>query len=265
MQEAGGKYPHSLIVSAHINDTLMACESIDTLNDFKREFLTRFEGTDEGPTNPSTSGRWCTRAKSYNSMGRGTNWPSKHPRKREYVYLQPTRQKSLTLNYTDDTVCPGPVHLKAAEQVLQFLRSSYEDGLTYSNPGLALWNRLLCWVDSDYASDPDTRKSVTGYVLSLNNVPISWKAKRQDCVTLSSAEAEYVAASMVGQEVVYLRVILRGFGHEQLNPTEVWEDNAACIQIANHPVNRKFTRHIDTPGPCQGRGHDAGQVRRDTE
>eukprot|EP00961_Rhodomonas_salina_P158136 2128805-Rhodomonas_salina.2 len=51
---------------------------------------------------------------------------------------------------------------------------------------------------------------------------------------------------MAGQEVVYLRAILRGFGHEQPNPTKVWEDNAACIQIANNLVNQKFTSHIDT-------------------
>eukprot|EP00961_Rhodomonas_salina_P238271 3220540-Rhodomonas_salina.1 len=50
---------------------------------------------------------------------------------------------------------------------------------------------------------------------------------------------------MVGQEVVYLRAMLRGFWLEQCKPTVVWEDNAACIQIANNPVNRKFTRHID--------------------
>eukprot|EP00961_Rhodomonas_salina_P229015 3095359-Rhodomonas_salina.1 len=62
---------------------------------------------------------------------------------------------------------------------------------------------------------------------------------------LSSAEAEYVAASMEGQEVVYLRAILRGFGVEQTATTEVWEDNAACIQIAKNPVNSKFTRHIN--------------------
>eukprot|EP00961_Rhodomonas_salina_P287934 3890144-Rhodomonas_salina.1 len=39
--------------------------------------------------------------------------------------------------------------------------------------------------------------------------------------------------------------MLRGFGLEQRKPTVVWEDNAACIQIANNPVNCKFTRHID--------------------
>eukprot|EP00961_Rhodomonas_salina_P134433 1808243-Rhodomonas_salina.1 len=39
--------------------------------------------------------------------------------------------------------------------------------------------------------------------------------------------------------------MLRGFGYEQLAPTVVWEDNAACIAIANNPVNCKFTHHID--------------------
>eukprot|EP00961_Rhodomonas_salina_P029803 401541-Rhodomonas_salina.1 len=39
--------------------------------------------------------------------------------------------------------------------------------------------------------------------------------------------------------------MLRGFGYEQTALTIVWEDNAECIQIANNPVNRKFTRHID--------------------
>ena len=85
-----------------------------------------------------------------------------------------------------------------------------------------------------------------GYVLTFNNAPVSWKAKRQDCVTLSSAEAEYVAASMCRQEVVYLRAILRSFGYEQQKPTQVWEDNAACIAMSENPVNRKFTQHIDT-------------------
>mmetsp|Transcript_21908 Transcript_21908/g.44389 ORF Transcript_21908/g.44389 Transcript_21908/m.44389 type:complete len:114 (+) Transcript_21908:28-369(+) len=39
--------------------------------------------------------------------------------------------------------------------------------------------------------------------------------------------------------------MLRGFMYEQMQPTEIWEDNAACIQISENPINRKFTRHID--------------------
>eukprot|EP00961_Rhodomonas_salina_P059662 801064-Rhodomonas_salina.1 len=47
VQEAGGQYQHSLIVSVHIDDTLMACKSKKTMAAFKKAFLTRFEGTDE--------------------------------------------------------------------------------------------------------------------------------------------------------------------------------------------------------------------------
>eukprot|EP00961_Rhodomonas_salina_P258201 3489836-Rhodomonas_salina.1 len=39
--------------------------------------------------------------------------------------------------------------------------------------------------------------------------------------------------------------MLRGFGYEQRAPTVVWEDNAACIAIANNQVSSKFTRHIN--------------------
>jgi len=40
---------------------------------------------------------------------------------------------------------------------------------------------------------------------------VSWKSRRQDCVSLSTSEAEYVAASQCGQEVLYLREIMRDF------------------------------------------------------
>ena len=72
-------------------------------------------------------------------------------------------------------------------------------------------NKLGGWVDSDFASDADSRKSMTGYLMSLNGGPISWKSSRQGGVTLSSIETEFVVASQAGQEVVYLRVLLKDF------------------------------------------------------
>ena len=102
------------------------------------------------------------------------------------------------------------------------------------------------WVDSDYAADVDTRRSMTGFVLSMNNGPIAWRSKRQSCVTLSSAEAEFVAASICGTEIVYLRLLLRDLGLEQSGPTVLYEDNAACIKMSENPVNAERSRHIDT-------------------
>jgi hypothetical protein len=69
---------------------------------------------------------------------------------------------------------------------------------------------------------------MTGYLMPLNGGAISWRSSRQGGVTLSSSEAEFVAASQPGQEVVYLHQLLKGFGHPQKKPTEICEDNASC-------------------------------------
>jgi hypothetical protein len=103
---------------------------------------------------------------------------------------------------------PGDAHPVAAYRVLAYVKGTLNQGLSYHDPGAEKRNKLSDWVDSDFAShklDIDTRKSVTGYLMVLNGGPVSWKASRQGGVTLSSSEAEFVAASPVGQEVLSLR------------------------------------------------------------
>ena len=80
-------------------------------------------------------------------------------------------------------------------------------------------NTLWGWVDSDWDADFDSRRSHTGYILMVTGGDVSWKSRRQDCVSLSTSEAEYVGASQCGQEVVYLREILRDFGFIPIGPT----------------------------------------------
>ena len=106
-------------------------------------------------------------------------------------------------------------------------------------------NKLVDWVDSDFGSDVDSRKSMTGFLMSLNGGPISWKSSRQGGVTLSSSEAEFVAASQAGQEVVYLRALLRGFGYPQVGATEIWEDNDSCVMMSENPTNHDRSRYVD--------------------
>ncbi len=66
-------------------------------------------------------------------------------------------------------------------------------GIAYCDLGIQVENKLIGWVDSDFGSDPDTRKSMNGYLMSLNDDTISWRSSRQGGVTLSSSEAEFVA------------------------------------------------------------------------
>jgi len=81
---------------------------------------------------------------------------------------------------------------------------------------------------------------------SARRLPISRKSRRQDNVSLSTSETEFVAASQAAQEVVYLREIRRDFGYPQTTAaTNIFEDNLACIALSENPVRRKFCWHID--------------------
>ena len=140
---------------------------------------------------------------------------------------------------------PGETHLAAAYRVLAYVRGTLNQGIYFHDPRAGKRSILSGWVDIDFASDVDFQKSVTGYLLSLNGGPISWKAARQGGVTLSSSEAEFVAASQAGKEVLYLRALLKGFACPQMRPTELWEDNASCILMSENPTNRERSRHVD--------------------
>jgi len=57
------------------------------------------------------------------------------------------------------------------------------------------------------------RRSHTGYILMMNSGPIAWNSRRQNNVSLSTSEAEYVEASQAGNEAMYLREKLTDFGY----------------------------------------------------
>ena len=68
---------------------------------------------------------------------------------------------------------------------------------------------LVCFSDSDYAGDPDSRRSVSGYILYIKGVPICWRSKAQRSVTLSSSEAEWTALSEAVKEIMFVIQLLQ--------------------------------------------------------
>ena len=142
---------------------------------------------------------------------------------------------------------PGESHLKAAKHILRYLITTREAKLTYSKQPVNMENVLYGFVDADHAGSPEDRKSVGGYVLMLNGAAVSWSSKRIKVVALSSFESEWYSASICGCEVVVVRRLLEEIGREQTEPTKIFEDNAACIQMAHgvKPFGPR-SKHIDT-------------------
>ena len=74
---------------------------------------------------------------------------------------------------------------------------------------------------------------------------MNWLSNKQRIVTLSTAEAEYVALSTATQEAVWLRKLLKDFGEAQDQATMVMEDNQGAICIAKNSAEHLRTKHID--------------------
>ncbi len=60
--------------------------------------------------------------------------------------------------------------------------------------------------------------------------------KRQSKYTLSNAEAEFISASSMVQEVIFLRKFLANLGFKQNGPTPIFVDNETCIHLSEGSV-----------------------------
>jgi hypothetical protein len=107
-------------------------------------------------------------------------------------------------------------------------------------------DEVVAFDDSDFAGDEENRRSVTGYIIYLYNVPVAWKSCQQGAITLSNSEAEYYAKSEVGAELKFVKMILEFFEIELHKLMTVYVDNIGANHLANNASTGNRTKHIDT-------------------
>jgi hypothetical protein len=135
-------------------------------------------------------------------------------------------------------------HWQAVKRVFRYLSGTRDHQLTYG--GHDNTTDVVGYSDADWASNPNDRKSISGYAFLLGGGAITWNSKKQTVVALSSAEAEYVAEAHAAKEAIWLRQLLNSLGFPQLNPTIIWADNQAAIKLTQNAVFHSRTKHIDT-------------------
>ncbi|XP_042009919.1 secreted RxLR effector protein 161-like [Salvia splendens] len=104
---------------------------------------------------------------------------------------------------------PTTTHFKAAKRILRYLKGTIDYGLLYSTTNDY---RLVGYSDSDWVGDTDDRKSTTGYVFYMEDTAFAWMSKKQPIVTLSTCEAEYVAATFSVCHAFWLISLLSELG-----------------------------------------------------
>ena len=90
------------------------------------------------------------------------------------------------------------------------------------------------------------RKSYLDYFFQFGSEVVSWPSKKQPIVTLSSAEAEYVAATGAACQAIWMRRMLKELNYEQEEATKIYCDNNSAIALSKNPVFHKRSKHIDT-------------------
>ncbi|GKA76371.1 retrovirus-related pol polyprotein from transposon TNT 1-94 [Tanacetum coccineum] len=135
---------------------------------------------------------------------------------------------------------PTEKHLNVVKRIFCYLQGTVNTGLWYTND---FGFKLTRFSDADYAGCKDTFKSTFGGAQLLGEKLISWSSKKQDCTSLSTAEAKYVSLSACCAQVLWMRTQLTDYGFH-FNKISIYCDSKSAIAISYNPVQHSRTKHI---------------------
>jgi hypothetical protein len=137
---------------------------------------------------------------------------------------------------------PTELHLQAVKRVLRYIKGTLSYGIFYKQSGDV---ELVAYTDNDHAGDLEDRKSTSGFLFVLSSRAISWSSKKQPVVTLSTTEAEFIAAASCAYQAVCLRRMLEKLDHASARTTIIYCDNSSTIKLSKNPVMHGRSKHID--------------------
>jgi hypothetical protein len=145
---------------------------------------------------------------------------------------------------------PEQSHTDAVHNIIAYMKANPKRGLVYRrSKGTETRSplRLEGYVDSDFGGCPETYRSTTGWVFMLAGGPISWCSQRQKTVSLSTTEAEYVAASEATKEAVWLKGLINELGVSTfvVESVPLYIDNNSAMKLSKNAEFHARTKHIN--------------------
>ncbi|GJT58837.1 retrovirus-related pol polyprotein from transposon TNT 1-94 [Tanacetum coccineum] len=136
---------------------------------------------------------------------------------------------------------PNEHHVSAVKRIFRYLQGTINLGLWYpKDSGFD----LTAYSDADHAGCHLDRKSTSGSVQFLGDKLVCWSSKKQNCVSISTAESEYVAVSGCCAQVLWMRTQLTDYGFF-FTKVPIYCVQDWAIAISCNPVQHTRTKHID--------------------
>lgn len=144
---------------------------------------------------------------------------------------------SILSRFSDN---PGRAHWEAVRRVFRYLSGTKHLKLTYGASSLD----LVGYTDADGSMHED-RKAISGYAFLIDGGAVSWSSKRQEIISLSTTESEYVALTHASKEALWLRSLIGQIFAPFVDPVPMNSDNQSAIALARDNQYHARTKHID--------------------
>nr|XP_023918614.1 uncharacterized protein LOC112030162 [Quercus suber] len=127
---------------------------------------------------------------------------------------------------------PKESHLTTVKRIIRYINGTSDYEIWYSRDS----NECLArYSDADWVGCVDDRKSTSGGCFYLGNNLVSWMSKKQNSVSLSTAEDEYIAAASCCAQLLWMKKLLHDYGTTQ-DTMCVFYDNTIAINLSKNPV-----------------------------
>ncbi|GAA5917534.1 uncharacterized protein JCM6883_007146 [Sporobolomyces salmoneus] len=138
---------------------------------------------------------------------------------------------------------PSEEDWTAVKRIFRYLSKTEDFGIVYSR-GQSM--EMEVYSDASWADDQENRRSVGAFAVIVAGGVVSWRSKQQALIATSTTESETIALSDATKEVLSFRKLYVDLALPLSPSTRIFEDNVACIAIANNPSSSHArTKHFD--------------------
>jgi hypothetical protein len=136
---------------------------------------------------------------------------------------------------------PKESHVQAVKRIFRYLKGTIDLGLWYPRKDSFT---LKSYSDVDWVGSVDDRKSTSGGAFFLGESRVAWISKKQSSISLSSTEAEYIAAAECCTQVEWMKQTLQDIKIVFEEPTIIHCDNTSAISLSKNPIQHSKSKHI---------------------
>jgi hypothetical protein len=136
---------------------------------------------------------------------------------------------------------PKQSHLVVEKRIFKYLKGTMTYGLWYPrNQNF----QLTAYSDAGWANCVDEIKSTSGGAFFLGDSLVAWLSKKQGSISLSTTEAEYIAAATCCTQILWMIQTLADLKVTYIDPIPIHCDNTSAISVSKNPVLHSKTKHI---------------------